>query len=260
MGNSTSQPSIPVISMQGIITPSSSVSFKKINPLLEDAFKRPGVKTVVLLINSPGGSPVQCEYIYNRIRALARKHSVKVVAFIQDTAASGGYYLACAADEIYASPSSIIGSIGVIASGFGFHSFLEKHGIERRIYAQGENKALLDPFLPQKDSDVNILNAIGKDLHTCFMDRVKTARASKLDLEYAGLFTGEVWSGKRALELGLVDGLGDMHTVLGTESKFVYMKEKLSFLASLTSSLTVLSSVVLNSFSLLYPNHPLLPL
>jgi signal peptide peptidase SppA len=244
-----SSTTIPVIVLEGIISPSSNVSFKKVNELLEQAFKLPFVSHLVLLVNSPGGSPVQCEYIFSRIKSLAAQHNVQVLAFIQDVAASGGYFLACAADEIYASPSSIIGSIGVISSGFGLHKFLEKYGIERRIYAQGDNKALLDPFLPQKDSDVEILNAIGKDVHDSFIFHVKSSRMDKLS-DSRNLFTGEVWSGKKAKELGLVDGLGSIHDVLKTKFKdrpftLKIMKEKKTLFSMLTSSLTMsLSSAI----------------
>lgn len=258
MGNSQSHPIIPVIPISGIISPTTGCCFKKVNAILEKTFRTHKIHTLALLINSPGGSPVQCEYMVTRIRALAKKHNVKVLAFIQDVAASGGYYIACAADEIYASSSSIVGSVGVISSGFGLDKFIENHGIERRIYAQGDNKALLDPFLPQKPSDVEILNSIGKDIHSSFIDIVKRSRGSKLDLEYSGLFTGEVWSGSRAKELGLIDDTGDMYSILqskfGPNVQISYMEEKKSFLSKLTGSIGILTNLCSSLYSsIFYP-------
>lgn len=229
---------IPVVSLRGVISSSSKLSFKTTYKLLEKAFEMPFIKTVAIVINSPGGSPVQSELIYKYIRRLAKENEVEVITFVEDCAASGGYYLACAGDEIYASNSSILGSIGVISSGFGFTELIKKHGIERRVYAQGENKAVLDPFLPERDADIEILNDVGKDIHQEFIEHVKERRGSKLDMADTTLFTGKFWSGKKAKELGLIDGVGDMYSVLekkhGENIKLRYITENKSFFSMLT--------------------------
>ena len=242
---------IPVLTFNGIISDGSSLSFKKQCKLIETAFKTPFIKTLAVVINSPGGSPVQSELIFKRVRALAEENEVQILVFIQDVAASGGYYLALCGDDIYASNSSIVGSIGVISSGFGFHELIKKHGIERRIYAQGQNKAMLDPFLPQKDSDVDILNDISKDIHDEFIEFVKTRRSPKLNLDEPDLCSGKVWSGKKAKELGLVDGIGDIHSVLhkkyGKNFELKYITEPKSFLSSIRKAIgieTIADSVV----------------
>ncbi len=171
-----------------------------------------GAKAVAIQINSPGGSAVQSMLIYKRIRALAVEKNLKVYIFAEDVAASGGYLLALAGDEIYADPASIVGSIGVITSGFGLHELISKIGVERRVITAGANKDTLDPFLPQKPEDVERIKALQLDVHQSFIDLVKTRRGDKLDKADIDLFTGEFWSGKRALELGLIDGHSDLRT------------------------------------------------
>ena len=181
---------------------------------LEAAFKLPGVKTVALAINSPGGSPVQSNLIYGRVRALAEEHDVPVVAFVEDVAASGGYWLACAADEVYADPNSIVGSIGVISAGFGFPRLLDKIGVERRVYAQGERKGMLDAFEPENATDVKRLGEVQKSMYESFKSLVRERRGDKLQSTERKLFSGEFWTGSQALSLGLVDGLGDLRSVM----------------------------------------------
>jgi signal peptide peptidase SppA len=182
--------------------------------LIERAFKMPRLSAVALAINSPGGSPVQSALIGERIRALAEEKEVPVIAFCEDVAASGGYWLACAADEIYAHESSIVGSIGVISAGFGFPELLGKIGVERRIHTSGERKSMLDPFRAEQAEDVERLKAIQSDIHGGFKDYVRARRGDRLKGDEAELFSGEFWTGRRAAELGLVDGLGNLRQVM----------------------------------------------
>jgi signal peptide peptidase SppA len=181
---------------------------------IERAFRGRRIEAVALAINSPGGAPVQCDLLARRIRAAADERKVPVIAFAEDVAASGGYWLACAADEIYAAPSSIVGSIGVISAGFGFHGMLERVGVERRVHTTGERKGMLDPFRPEAPADVERLKAIQTDIHAAFMDMVRARRAGRLRGDEAEIFSGAVWSGREALALGLVDGLGDLRSVM----------------------------------------------
>lgn len=208
---------IPVVSLRGVISTTSKLSFKDAKKVIDKAFEIPFIKVVVIVINSPGGSPVQSELIYKYIRRLAKENDVTIITFIEDCAASGGYYLACAGDQIYASSSSIVGSIGVISSGFGFQELINKIGVERRIYTQGDNKAILDPFLPEKQSDIDILNAVGKDIHQEFINLVQERRAGKLNVYDGTIFTGKFWSGKAAKNTGLIDDIGDIYSVLHTK-------------------------------------------
>lgn len=182
--------------------------------LIDRAFKMPRLSAVALAVNSPGGSPVQSALLSDRIRALAKEKEVSVIAFAEDVAASGGYWLACAADEIYAHESSIIGSIGVITAGFGFPELLSRIGVERRVHTAGERKAMLDPFRAEQPDDVERLKAIQADIHSGFKDYVRSRRGDRLKGDEALLFSGEFWTGRRALELGLVDGLGDLRQVM----------------------------------------------
>ncbi len=182
--------------------------------LIERAFKLPRLEAVALTINSPGGSPVQSALIAGRIRALAEEKNIPVVAFAEDVAASGGYWLACAADEIFAHESSIVGSIGVISAGFGFPALLERLGVERRVHTAGARKTMLDPFRSEDPKDVARLQTIQTDVHESFQDYVRQRRGERLTGEEADLFSGEFWTGRRALELGLVDALGDLRQVM----------------------------------------------
>ena len=171
-----------------------------------------GAKAVAIQINSPGGSAVQSMLIYKRIRALAAEKDLKVYVFAEDVAASGGYLLACAGDEIYADPSSIVGSIGVITATFGVNELINRIGVQRRVYTAGESKDTLDPFLPEKPADVERIKALQRDVHEAFIDLVKSRRGAKIEKADINLFTGEFWSGKKALEFGLIDGLSDLRS------------------------------------------------
>ena len=184
---------------------------------LERAFSLKGAKAVALAINSPGGSPVQAALIANRIRALAADKKLPVYAFAEDVAASGGYLLALAGDDIYADESSIVGSIGVISSGFGFDQVLDRLGIERRIYTSGDKKGMLDPFQPESPQDVARLKALQKDIHENFKNLVRKRRGTRLKGTPRKLFSGEFWTAGHALELGLIDGIGDLRTVMREE-------------------------------------------
>lgn len=192
----------------------SGLSLSTVARDLDRAFKLSGVKTVALLVNSPGGSPVQSNLIFGRIRALAAEHDVPVVTFAEDVAASGGYWIACAGDEIYADPNSILGSIGVISAGFGFQEALKKLGVERRVYTSGDRKGMLDSFQPENPSDVRRLKDIHKRMHESFKTLVRDRRKDKLSGNDRQLFSGEFWTGAQALDLGLVDGLGDVRSVM----------------------------------------------
>jgi signal peptide peptidase SppA len=179
---------------------------------IEKAFSMRGAKAVAIQINSPGGSAVQSMMIYRRIRALAAEKDLKVYVFAEDVAASGGYLLALAGDEIYADASSIIGSIGVITATFGLNELISKIGVERRVYTAGASKDTLDMFLPEKPDDVERIKAIQSDVHRAFIDLVKTRRGAKIDKAGETLFNGEFWTGQKALEHGLIDGLADLRT------------------------------------------------
>lgn len=209
---------VPVVRLSGTIgavTPlRPGMSLAGISKTLEKAFATKGAKAVALVINSPGGSPVQSRQIYQRIRQLADEKKLPVLVFVEDVAASGGYMIACAGDEIFCDPSSILGSIGVVGGTFGFQDLIKKVGIERRLYTSGEHKATLDPFLPENPEDVTRLKAIQREIHDTFIALVKQSRGSKLKGEESYLFTGEYWAGERAVKLGLADALGDLRTVL----------------------------------------------
>lgn len=181
---------------------------------IERAFKLPRLKAVALIINSPGGSPVQSDLIAQHIRDLAKEKQVPVIAFCEDVAASGGYWLACAADEIFAHEASIVGSIGVISAGFGFPQLLERWGVERRVHTAGAKKSMLDPFQAEKPEDVKRLKTLHKEIHESFMTMVGDRRGDRLKGTPQTLFSGEFWTGKKALELGLIDGLGNLRQVM----------------------------------------------
>jgi signal peptide peptidase SppA len=182
--------------------------------IIEKAFSLKKAKAVAITINSPGGSPVQSHLIYSFIREQAKKNKLKVFVFAEDVAASGGYLIACAGDEIYANSSSIIGSIGVIYSSFGFTELIKKIGVERRVHTAGKNKSSLDPFQDEKKEDIERLKNIQLDLHKDFIDVVEESRGSKLKKDQIELFSGEFWSGNKAKELGLVDGIGNANQIL----------------------------------------------
>jgi serine protease SohB len=209
---------VPVVRLTGIIGFSSplrpGLTLTGIARMLDRVFAVRNAAAVALAINSPGGSPVQSHLIFRRIRELAKEKNVRVIAFVEDAAASGGYMLACAADEIIADPSSIVGSIGVVGGSFGFDKLLAKVGIERRLYTAGEHKATLDPFLPENPDDVERLKQLQREIHNDFIALVKSRRGDKLHGPEGALFSGEYWTGKRALDLGLVDAIGELRSTL----------------------------------------------
>jgi signal peptide peptidase SppA len=209
---------IPVIRLHGTIMPGGgqlrpTLSLASTAGVLEKAFAFKDAPAVAISINSPGGSPVQSRLIYRRIRDLAAENNKQVLVFVEDVAASGGYMIAVAGDEIIADPSSIVGSIGVVSASFGFPELMKKIGVERRVHTAGQNKAVLDPFKPEKKEDIERLKALQLEVHETFIDIVKERRGKKL-ADDPDLFTGLFWTGKRGLSLGLVDQLGDMRSVL----------------------------------------------
>lgn len=212
-------PLVPVVRIYGVIAAQGSPLQPAINLAtlagpLEKAFAMKGAKAVALAINSPGGSPVQSALVHDRIRLLADEKKLPVYVFCEDVAASGGYWIACAGDEIFAAETSIIGSIGVIAATFGFEEAIKKLGIERRLFTAGSKKSLLDPFLPVEEDDLKRLTALQKEIHDAFKRHVRGRREGRLKADERKLFTGEFWTGARAVEFGLTDGLGDLKSVL----------------------------------------------
>ncbi|EPE99387.1 S49 family peptidase [Rhizobium grahamii] len=209
---------IPVVRLHGPIMSGGSQFRPTLNlasaaQVLEKAFSFKDAPAVAISLNSPGGSPVQSRLVFSRIRDLAREKQKKVLVFVEDVAASGGYMIALAGDEIIADPTSIVGSIGVVSGGFGFPELLKKIGVERRVYTAGENKVILDPFQPEKEKDIEYLKTLQLEIHQVFISMVRERRAGKLkndDVVFSGLF----WTGTRGLELGLIDGLGDMRQEL----------------------------------------------
>ena len=211
-------PVVPVVRLSGIIGFSTplrpGLTLSSVAKPLDRAFAWPRARAVALLINSPGGSAVQSHLVFQRIRQLSAEKKLPVLAFVEDVAASGGYMIACAADEIFADPSSIVGSIGVIGATFGFTKLIEKIGVERRIYTSGINKAMLDPFLPENPEHVARLKAIQEEIHATFIGLVKSRRGAKLGGPDENLFSGEYWAATKGAELGLVDRIGDMRSTL----------------------------------------------
>jgi serine protease SohB len=211
-------PVVPVVRLGGVIGLSSplrpGLSMAGVARMLDRAFGVRNARAVALAINSPGGSAVQSHLIYRRIRTLAEEKQLPVIAFVEDVAASGGYMLACAADEIVCDPASIVGSIGVIGASFGFPEAMRKLGIERRIYTAGDHKSTLDPFLPEDEHDVARLKAVQQDIHRMFIALVRERRGARLAGGDDTLFSGEYWVAGAAKDLGLVDRLGDIRTVL----------------------------------------------
>ncbi|GAA0224151.1 S49 family peptidase [Saccharothrix mutabilis subsp. mutabilis] len=212
-------PVVAAVRLHGVITPTptpmarNTINIQNVESALTRAFDHDRLVAVALLVNSPGGAPTQSALVAERIRELAAKKRVPVLAFCEDVAASGGYWLACAADEIYAHGTSLVGSIGVVSAGFGLNGLLERHGVERRVYTAGEHKVRLDPFKPEKPEDVEWLRGLHTDLHDQFVEWVKERRGGKLSAD-ADLFSGEVWTGAKAADLGLVDGVGTLRSVV----------------------------------------------
>ncbi|MDQ2094737.1 S49 family peptidase [Rhodalgimonas zhirmunskyi] len=228
-------PRVAVIRLAGAIgTGRTPLNDATLAPLIERAFRRGKPKAVALLINSPGGSPVQSSRIASRIRRLADEKKLPVHAFVEDVAASGGYWLACAADDIYADRASIVGSIGVISGGFGAQDFIAKHGIERRIYTAGQSKSQLDPFKDENPEDVARLQVILDKMHQVFIDHVQQGRGARL-ADDPRLFTGEFWLAEDAKDLGLIDGIGHIEAVMkekyGEDVKFIRYDKKRGMLS-----------------------------
>lgn len=211
-------PVVSVVRLSGAIGQAGpfrpGFSLESVAPLLERAFARKDQAAVALVVNSPGGSPVQSALIAKRIRDLADEKKLPVIAFCEDVAASGGYWLVCAADEIFADESSIVGSIGVVSASFGLHEFIGRYGIERRVHTAGDKKVLLDPFAPEREDGVAHLKSIQAEIHESFKAMVRARRGARLKGQEEELFSGAFWAGRRALEFGLIDGIGDVRGVL----------------------------------------------
>lgn len=232
-------PTVSVIRLNGVIAAGggrlsgSTLSDQALAPLIERAFAKGKPKAIALSINSPGGSPVQSSLIAARIRRLADQHELPVYGFCEDVAASGGYWLATAADQIFVDESSVVGSIGVISASFGFDQFIAKQGIERRVHTAGEDKSMLDPFRPERPEDIERLKDLQRQIHGNFIQQVTSRRGSRLVEE--DLFTGEIWVGSAAVEKGLVDGIGHlvpkMKELYGDKVRFNVMQQKRSFLS-----------------------------
>ncbi len=211
-------PVVPVLRFSGVIGQvgfgRKGLTLEDMNDAIERAFKTKKMAALAISVNSPGGSPVQSALMAARIRALADEHDIPVYAFCEDVAASGGYWLACAADHIYAEAASIVGSIGVVSAGFGFQHLLAKAGVERRIHTAGESKAMLDPFRPEDPKDVQRLKAIQEDVHDQFKGWVRERRGARIGDKADRLFDGSIWTGRQAMDQGLTDGVGNLHGVL----------------------------------------------
>lgn len=239
----TPDPLVSVIRLHGSISTGQrgQLNDAALAASIERAFRRGKPKAVALSINSPGGSPVQSSLIAARIQRLAAEKELPVYAFVEDAAASGGYWLACAADKIYADRTSIVGSIGVIMSSFGFDKFMTKQGVDRRVYTAGESKSQLDPFQPENPDDVARIKTLGSDIHAAFIDHVKASRQSRL-ADDARIFTGEFWTGHTALELGLIDGIGHLIPVMketfGDKVRFAVYGPKRAMLSRFGAQIT----------------------
>ena len=209
---------VPVVRLSGVIGAATplrpGMSLGGVAKTLERAFATKNAKAVALVINSPGGSPVQSRQIYLRIRQLAAEKKLPVLVFVEDVAASGGYMIACAGDEIFCDPSSILGSIGVVGGTFGFQELIKKIGVERRLYTAGAHKAMLDPFLPENPDDVARVKALQREIHAIFIALVKQSRGAKLKGADDVLFSGEYWAGESSVAFGLADGIGDLRSTL----------------------------------------------
>lgn len=210
-------PIVPVVRFDGVIAPRQwrgAMSLASHAAALDRAFGMKRVAAVAIIVNSPGGSPVQSSLLYRRIRQLAEEKRLPVFAFAEDVAASGGYWLALAGDEVYADETSILGSVGVVSSGFGFQRLIDRIGVERRLHTAGDNKSLLDPFLPESEHDLERLASLQQDIHATFKDHVKRRRLGKIDADDETLFSGDVLTGRAALAKGLIDGIGDLRGVM----------------------------------------------
>ena len=235
---------IPTIRLTGVIGHTgmlrSGLNINNLNKIIEKAFSYKKTPAVALSINSPGGSPTQSSYIASKIRTLANKKRKKVIAFVEDVAASGGYWLACAADEIYIDENSIVGSIGVISPGFGFVQMIRKLGIERRVFTSGKSKSFLDPFKEINQKDVKVIKEIQEIIHKNFIKHVKKSRGKKISSKDSDIFNGLFWVGEKAVKLGLVDGVGHIEQIIqkkfGEKTRIKIIEQKKSFLQRKVSS------------------------
>ncbi len=240
LGSSGPPPTVAVLRLAGVIADRTGplrrgeLALTGLARGFERAFALPNLRAVALQINSPGGAPVQAALIERHLRALSAERAVPILAFVEDVAASGGYWIALAAEEIYADENSIVGSIGVVSAGFGFTELMARVGVERRLFTAGTRKAMLDPFSPLRDEDVARLRAVQDDMHETFKALVRLRRAPALKGDERELFSGEFWTGRRAFALGLIDGLGDMRAVLrarfGPQVRLTPVGERRSFL------------------------------
>lgn len=253
------KPVVPVLRLSGVITPrinpyGESISYEGLSKQIERAFTTYGAKAVAITVNSPGGAAVQSAMIAGRIRELAQEHDLPVYTFIEDVAASGGYWLACAGDKIYAWESSIVGSIGVISAGFGLNRFIAEHKIERRVYTAGKNKSFNDPFMPEDKDDVARLKTLQQDIHENFKNWVRERRGDTLKTRSKGLFEGEFWAGEKAAEIGLIDGIGSLRRVMrdefGDDTVFKKIDVSRSFLSSIFMTKKASSTLNFNAESL----------
>lgn len=232
------KPVVPVVRLSGAIGAASplksGLNLSSVEDALQAAFSFKEAPAVAFSINSPGGSPVQSHLIFKRIRQLADQNNKQILVFVEDVAASGGYMIALAGDDIIVDPSSIIGSIGVVSAGFGFTELLEKAGVQRRVYTSGEKKVTLDPFAPEVKEDIEHLKALQHEIHEMFIDMVKSRRGDVLS-DNDELFSGLFWTGAKARDLGLVDGLGDLHSTIqeryGKDTKVKFVGTKKRFLS-----------------------------
>lgn len=243
---------VACVSLSGVIGKGSKLdeglNFENASPLIKQAFETKNAKAVAVTVNSPGGSPVQSELICDYIRELSAEKKIPVYSFAHDVAASGGYWLLLSGDEIYAHKSSIIGSIGVVFSSFGFVDLIKKIGVDRRVYTEGKNKAVLDPFLPEQAENIEILKEAQRDIFEGFKEFVRSRRQGKLKESEDNLFTGAFWSGKKAVELGLVDEIADMRSKMkekfGEKVEIVNITAKKGFLKSLLSKTNARENLV----------------
>ncbi len=236
---------IPHLRLSGVIGYAGrfkqGIDFSGQQEIIKKAFSFKKAKSIAISINSPGGSPVQSHLIHDYIRQLAKKNKKKVIVFAEDVAASGGYLIACAGDEIYANSSSIVGSIGVISASFGFQDAIKKIGVQRRVYTAGKNKSTLDPFKEEKEEDIERIKKLQLELHSDFIEVVKKSRGAKLkDPEKNNTFTGEFWSGSASIKLGLIDGIGNAEQILrekfGEDIVIKKLEKQKSFIAKKLSS------------------------
>lgn len=210
-------PTVAVLRFEGVIMPRprrEGVSLASHAGAIDKAFRLPGLVAVAIVVNSPGGAPVQSALLFRRLRQLADEKGVPVYAFAEDVAASGGYWLALAGDEIWGEETSLVGSIGVISAGFGLDRLIERLGVKRRLHTAGARKSLLDPFLPENPSDIERLSALQQDIHLSFKEHVRRRRAGKLDPADESVFEGDVLTGRMALARGLIDGIGEVRGVM----------------------------------------------